>query len=640
MPVRASRRFGLQSGDDRIVAPATTAGGAKPSRYRYIFNSGSAPALVRSYGWNLIDVDSQEEVEALPAGTRGLYWIGDYDNASCGWEVSDATLRRKVSAVAGNRKLAGYFFSDEPDPYRCPAAPAEHRARTKLIHALDPAKFTIMVSDSNSGRVSLNQIPLWAGAADYIGFNPYPCYVGKPCDYAWIATIIRAANRARFPYWGVVQAFADDEWRWPTPAEERHMLSQWSHSRQRGYMTFAWTWAGHLLTGQKRLIAVLKHFNGGSIKRRFAGTVDEVHYSFTGPRSVAFVWRGTARVIRYGRSSRYGKKAQAHRPAPAPFSSAGPFWEVRLNGLRRGTTYHYSIGGGRDHIFATAPTGSFRFDVEGDVGDSRSSSRVRSTQTQIAADKPAFVLVSGDLTYGNDEGLRAVDQHFNDVMAWSWQAAYMPAWGNHEWGEPDGLANYKGRFAIPHARASPGAPRNGCCGEDWGWFDAGPVRFISYPEPYSDATWSDWRVRAGRLIAAAQADRRIRFVVTFGHRPAYSTGYHSGEGALASTLNEFGDRYPKYVLNLNAHSHDYERFHPIHGVVHVTAAGGGASLEGPWRRTDPRSAFRAMHLEHLRVDVTPARIRIQALCGPATAADDISCRAGEVIDSYTIGPRQ
>jgi hypothetical protein len=218
---------------------------------------------------------------------------------------------------------------------------------------------------------------------------------------------------------------------------------------------------------------------GRALRISVAETVDEVHYTFTGPNSVAFDWRGTAKTIRYGRTSRYGRVARARPATPVPFSSSGPFWEARLTGLKRGTAYHYSIGGGPDHIMATAPTKAFRFDVEADVGDSRN---VRSTQLQIAADRPAFVIVAGDLSYGNNEGQSAVDAHFNDVMAWSQKAAYMPAWGNHEWDSSgDDLRNYKGRFEIPNGRASPGAPGQGCCGEDWGWFDAGGVRFISYP---------------------------------------------------------------------------------------------------------------------------------------------------------------
>jgi hypothetical protein len=105
---------------------------------------------------------------------------------------------------------------------------------------------------------------------------------------------------------------------------------------------------------------------------------------------------------------------------------------------------------------------------------------------------------------------------------------------------------------------------------------------------------------------------------------------------LASILDGFGDTYSKYVLNFNGHSHDYERFVRIHGVTHVTGAGGGASLEVQGLTTDSRSAYRAMHLEHVRVDVTATAMHIDAVCGPATSRDDITCTEGSVIDSVTI----
>ncbi len=369
-----------------------------------------------------------------------------------------------------------------------------------------------------------------------------------------------------------------------------------------------------------------------------ADAVDEVHYTFTGPTSVGFDWRGAPNDIRYGPTPDYGTTVLASTPDPLPFSSAGPFWEAQLTGLAAGGTYHYSIGGGPDHTFHVAPTAGFRFDVIADVSSSLDSSRVAPTQSQIAADDPSFVLVSGDLTYANANGQAAVDQHFDDVMAWSQTAAYMPAWGNHDWAAPDDLRNYKGRFAIPNPQTSPGAPALGCCGEDWGWFDAGGVRLIAYPEPFSGA-WSDWKAKAGQLMAAAQADPSITFIVTYGHRPAYSTGNHPGNTTLAGILNGLGDTYSKYVLNLNGHSHDYERFQPIHGVVHVTAAGGGANLETPWTSTDPRTAFRAMHLEHLRVDVSTTSLHIEAVCGPPTTLDDITCTQGAVIDSVDITSR-
>ncbi len=96
---------------------------------------------------------------------------------------------------------------------------------------------------------------------------------------------------------------------------------------------------------------------------------------------------------------------------------------------------------------------------------------------------------------------------------------------------------------------------------------------------------------------------------------------------------------PKYVLNLNGHSHDYERYQPIHGVVHITTGGGGLALEPPWSGKDPRTVYRAMHLHHLRVDVTATEMRIQAVCGPSTSDDDMSCHQRDVIDSSTISAR-
>jgi parallel beta-helix repeat protein len=369
-------------------------------------------------------------------------------------------------------------------------------------------------------------------------------------------------------------------------------------------------------------------------------TVDEVHYTYTSPTSVTFDWRGGPSTIRYGATTSYDHTVTAVTPSPLPFSSAGPFWEARLTGLSPGATYHYSIGGAPDSTFRTAPSGNFRFDAEADIGDSVSYRNMGTTQSQIASDEPNFVLAIGDLTYGEAHGQVAVDRHFNDVMGWSQAAAYMPAWGNHEYEAPtDDLRNYKGRFDIPSSRASPGAPSLGCCGEDWGWFDAGGVRFISYPEPYSELTWTDWQTRVDPIMADAQSDPTINFIVTFGHRPAYSTGAHEGSSTLASTQATLGDKYAKYVLNLNGHSHDYERFVPIHGVTNITTGGGGASLETPWTSTDPRTAFRAMHLEHLRVDVTSSSLAIDAVCGPPTSSDDISCTQGTVIDSVAITPR-
>ncbi|MGH7361441.1 MAG: PKD domain-containing protein, partial [Candidatus Methylomirabilales bacterium] len=289
--------------------------------------------------------------------------------------------------------------------------------------------------------------------------------------------------------------------------------------------------------------------------------------------------------------------------------------------------------------------------VEGDIGDSTSYSRMPIVQAQIAADLPAFVLAVGDLTYGNAHGQATVDQHFNDVMVWARDAAYMPAWGNHEWDDPlnDDLRNYKGRFDFPNPQTSPPTADNTCAGkpepcagEDWYWFDYGNVRFIAYPEPWAGA-WAAWNTQVQALMAAAQADPAIAFIVTFGHRPAYSSGHHPGSATLQGILDALGASYSKYVLNLNGHSHNYERTVPQSGVVHITAGTGGASLEQDgaclWLIcTQPAwSAFRAMRLGPVQLRFTATTIEGAFICGPpGGGTNDVTCTQGDVVDRFTI----
>ena len=379
-----------------------------------------------------------------------------------------------------------------------------------------------------------------------------------------------------------------------------------------------------------------------------ARSADEIHWTIIGPSAVSFDWRGSETTIRYGITTSYGQTATAALATPAPISSPGPFYEARLTGLSANTLYHYSIGTGPDHTFRTPPpkgSSGFSIGAEGDIGDVGTYSGVGGVQSLFAGASPAFVLMVGDLTYGNAHGQAVVDAHFNDVMGWSQDAAYMPAWGNHEWDAPsaDDLRNYKGRFDLPNAQTSPGSPAVSCCGEDWSWFDYGNVRFIAYPEPWTSSSWSDWRTKAGTLMDQAQADPAIQFIVTYGHRPAYSSGHHPGDNTLKGYLDALGDSHNKYVLNVNGHSHNYERTTPQHGVVHITAGIGGASLEQDgsclWLTcAQPSwSAFRAMHLGAVMFTFSNTEIRGQFVCGPAGAGtNDVNCTSGSVVDAFSI----
>ena len=373
---------------------------------------------------------------------------------------------------------------------------------------------------------------------------------------------------------------------------------------------------------------------------------DEIHWTMLSPTSVAFDWRGQGTTLRYGLNTLYHSSVTGTTPTPLPFSSAGPFNEAIITGLAPGIPYHYSLDGGPDHRFHTTPAqaSTFTVYVEGDIGDTTSYADMGAIQTLIAQGAPSFVLAVGDLTYGNANGQSKVDNHFNNVMKWSQDAAYMPAWGNHEWDEStDDFRNYKGRFVLPNPQTSPGAPLAGGPGKDWYWFDAGKVRFIAYPELFPGA-WADWNTKATAIMDAAQADPAIQFIVTFGHQPAYSSGHHPGELELKGYMDALGAAHSKYVLNLNGHSHDYERTKPQSGVVHITVGTGGAAFEQDgsclWLMcAQPSwSAYRAFHHGTLRLRFTPTSIHADMICGPpGGGTSDITCTLGDVIDALVIG---
>ena len=396
-----------------------------------------------------------------------------------------------------------------------------------------------------------------------------------------------------------------------------------------------------------------------------AVTSDQIHWSVISPGEVSFAWRGTDLRVFWGtQPGVYTNQVFGVAPAPVP-DGTGPFMIARVTGLVPGQLYYYRVGGGTEHTFrAPPPRGSeeFWFGEEADVGSSLTYPQVRATQDSMAADewlvpgndKPAFVLMAGDLTYGDQGSLADVDQHFNDVMAWSCTAAYMPAWGNHEWDPagslgPDQVNDYKGRFDLPNPRLSPGTGE--VCieddfspGQDWYWFDYGSVRFIARP-PSSEGACGffgarqAWKLAADSLMSAVDNDPQIRFVITFGHFPSYSSGAdHGGDAALAADMAALRNAHPKYMLNIAAHSHHYERFDPTatNGLLHVVGAGGGSTLGGLASSPLTSTITRWNHLEHLKIHVNGDRIDGYCVCGPHRSEESESCVPGTVIDTWSI----
>src|SRR5438045_2464412 len=88
---------------------------------------------------NIIDrAVFREYLDQLPPGVKAMVWLGDYDNSKCDWKKSDDYIRSHVAAVAGHPAIAVYYLADVPHVWDCPSVPDQMRARTALVHSIDP----------------------------------------------------------------------------------------------------------------------------------------------------------------------------------------------------------------------------------------------------------------------------------------------------------------------------------------------------------------------------------------------------------------------------------------------------------------------------------------------------------------------
>lgn len=398
-------------------------------------------------------------------------------------------------------------------------------------------------------------------------------------------------------------------------------------------------------------------------------TVDEIHYEYgEAAGSVRLVWHGVETSVFYGPSTGYGQQAVATPTAFVPVDTAGPFRQVLLTGL--GTEpVHYRIGPtGADHTLRAAPVGSFDYVDIGDTATTLCDPWMAAQHRLVADQFPAFVTHGGDISYANECGVAAVHQYFVDQQAWSESAAFQPTWGNHEYGSPrgnsppgtprDSLVNYKGRVPLTNARTSsadtasktsqPGCagplPGNNCQGDDWGWFRAGGVLFIGYPEPWYHA-YPDWESHAAALMATAQADPTVDFVVTYGHRPAWSSVASIVDKNLRAAVVRLSQDYSptakhphgKYVLTVAHHVHGEEVFAPIGGLVEIVNGAGGAGLTN----LAPPAKDSILRITHFAVvrggyDAIAHTLTMTVLCGaPYPSKPKYTCAEGDPLYTTT-----
>ncbi len=209
---------------------------------------GSGQYTPRADGFNLADVRSRAELDSLPAGVRGLVWLGDCGGATAGF-------RAAVGAFAGDPKLFGFYVADDVVPSACPAA--RLLAEDTWIHAHVPGARTFALVENLSRATSPSFTGSYTPAnsgLDLIGIDPYPVRSELVAPaYAEIAMYVRAAEAQGWPQGSIVPVYQtfggggyhDDgngQWVMPTAAQENQILADWAAVVPAPLFDYAYSW--------------------------------------------------------------------------------------------------------------------------------------------------------------------------------------------------------------------------------------------------------------------------------------------------------------------------------------------------------------------------------------------------------------
>jgi hypothetical protein len=118
-------------------------------------------------GFNLADVGSVSELNALPPGVKGLVYLGLTNGA-------DANFQATVSAFKNNPNLYGFYIADEPGG----GLAANLKAESDWIHANVPGAKTFIIEQNLSSDTNPDFVYNPANTdIDLFGLDPYPIKV-------------------------------------------------------------------------------------------------------------------------------------------------------------------------------------------------------------------------------------------------------------------------------------------------------------------------------------------------------------------------------------------------------------------------------------------------------------------------------
>ncbi|TIQ75459.1 MAG: calcium-binding protein, partial [Mesorhizobium sp.] len=179
------------------------------------FAAGGSATEVASAGFNLVDVQTIDQVNELPDGMKAMVWLNEGEGVT-------QSFIDKVTPFLGNPKVYGFFLVDEPDPtgqYHTKVDAEDLKAESDWIHARMPdAKTFITAMDMGSAENPdfSNTYNYDNTHIDLFGISAYPVRTGTDTvDYDMIDRTVAAAVESGIPVSQIVpvhQTFGGGNW--------------------------------------------------------------------------------------------------------------------------------------------------------------------------------------------------------------------------------------------------------------------------------------------------------------------------------------------------------------------------------------------------------------------------------------------
>jgi hypothetical protein len=237
------------------TVPASAGGPGTSEHYTANGNFSGSTYEPGADGFNLADVSSNAQTEALPSGVTGLVWVGTCAGATSSFDSF-------INSFVGDAKVFGFYLMDEPSPPAiggdCLASSL--KAESDYVHAHVPGTYTFIIEQD----LSSSNHPTYQGGynpantdIDLYGLDPYPCRsenpVAAPCTYSWLGLAVSAAGQAGIPAADIVpvyQAFGGGTWvddgggsyQLPTAAQESEIVSTWASLVPSPVFDYAYSW--------------------------------------------------------------------------------------------------------------------------------------------------------------------------------------------------------------------------------------------------------------------------------------------------------------------------------------------------------------------------------------------------------------